>query len=170
MIRTALLIASLFLAVHASRDPCQDAYHECQFRFRGIRGSVPSFSLSGPPNVPFTPRIISLARHEKLGILNTNGITVEALNRHDRFVSITNFGNPRFTPTHVKPLRIGRSTGSGLGHQTFTGDQQRLAMQGACVRIFFTNYQVLRDHRIVKKNLNDVMARRLNKCIVFRAV
>lgn len=150
------------------RDACQRAFEECDFRYEGITRLVPRFSLRGPPDVPFSPRIISIVPGENLGVLNTNGITVEVIFPNGRAFPITRFGNPRFTPTHIKPLSIPRTTGSGLGHQTFTGDQLRVA-SGSCGRIFFTQYQLLdRNSNNVVDNVNNIDARREKKCVVFR--
>lgn len=152
---------------------CRRAYRQCEFRFKGY-SSLPIFKIDGTADVAFTSRIISKHHGEwlgyvnmtdKLGVLNTNNIEPEFILRR-RTIPISSRGHPAFTPTHFKPFPIPHTRGSGVGHQTFHGNQLRVA-RGKCIRVFFTHYQVLNSDGTVKKNFNDV-PRHKNKCVVFR--
>lgn len=147
------------------RDGCFRAFRRCDFRFQGISG-LPTFSISGPADRAFTPRVISTRRNQILGVLNTNDVISEFVFPDGGFSPITNFGSQRFTPTAFKPFSIPRTTGSGVGHETFQGNQLQVA-RGRCVRVFFTSYQLLFRNGNVSGNINDV-PRSMNSCVVFR--
>ena len=128
--------------------------------------SIPTFRIGGPPDIAFTSRIVSKDPREIIGILNTNDVVPEFILRNGAAVRITHFGSQRFTPTHFKPFAIPRTIGSGVGHQTFHGDQLRIA-RGQCVRVFFTTFQVLKGVRPpTVANVN--VGREAFKCVVFR--
>ena len=152
-------------------DECDHAYADCIFRFETSEPSThaPVFSVAGPPDVPFTSRIVS-AGSQDIGILNTNDVPVEVVNEDGSATPVTEFGNPPFSPTHIKPVWIEGTAGSGLAHQSFSGNQRGIATAGACVRIFFTSYQVFRRGGVVRNvNLSPEMARRRSACVVFRS-
>lgn len=145
---------------------CKEAYEKCDFRFMGIR-DLPTFNIDVRADKAFTPRIISVAPNERLGILNLNKIVPEFIFDDGTVSPITNFGRQKFTRTHFKPFQIPFTTGTGVGHETFQADQLSIA-KGRCIRMHFTHYQTLfADTDIVMSNLNDVR-RSENKCIVFR--
>lgn len=160
----AILTLSL-LALALGYDPCRRAFRQCDWEFAGYPGKIPKFSVHSKPDQPFTPRIVSKNPKEKIGILNTNGITPEFITRKGA-VPITKFGNPYFTPTHFKPFGIDYVMGSGVGHQTFHGNQKKVA-RGQCVRVFFTNFQKLM-HGYPPKVDNVNVDRYDYKCVVFR--
>ena len=145
-------------------DNCQRAFDDCHFTFIDAGRDVPGFRLR-PQDQAITSRVVSKNRDEFLGVLNTNGIIPEFVQPDGRGIEIINFGMPHFTPTHFKPFFIPRS-GSGVGHQTFIGNQLSVA-RGKCVRIFFTEYQLLRsfDGDVIR-NRNGV-PRSENSCVVF---
>lgn len=144
---------------------CQAAFSACDFRFKGIVG-LPTFDLPLKADSAFTPRIVSRVAGERLGVLNTNDIYGEFV-LDGRVANITSFGSPKFTPTHFKPFTIFNTSGSGIGHETFQGNQFDEA-KPRCVRVFFTSYQTLDGSSgHVKTNFNDVK-RKMNKCVVFR--
>lgn len=146
---------------------CHSAFRECDFRFSGFVNVVPTFSIGGRANTPFTPRIISTVRGEHLGVLNTNNIIPEFV-FDGATHPITSFGSQRFTPTHFKPFSIPTAHRfSGVGHQTFQGNQLSVAT-GKCIRLYFTHYQLLNPTTgVVVGNRNNV-PRSENKCVVFR--
>lgn len=147
-------------------DFCLRAFLECRFRFAGFNG-LPTFPLFGPDRA-FTTLVVSKDPHERLGVLNTNRIVPEFILPHGAAVPITAFGNPRFTPTHFKPFSIRGTRGSGVGHQTFQGNQFALARH-RCVRIFFTQYQLL-SNRFPFNVIANINApfKTSRSCVVFR--
>lgn len=169
-----LLVSALFAsAVVASvpdphrsveRISCYQAFQQCEFEFEYTSG-IPTFRIGGPENEAFTPRVVSRNDNEILGVLNSNGITPEFIIHRQAF-PITLFGSQKFTPTAFKPFSIPYTSGSGVGRETFHGDQLSVA-RGQCVRLFFTSYQTLKPNGDVKDNVNNV-PRRANKCVVFR--
>lgn len=120
-----------------------------------------TFSMSGEPDVPFTPLIISRGP-ETLGVLNTN-IVPEFISSGGTATDITEFGDPPFTPSHFKPLAINGTVGSGIGHQTFTGNQKKVARK-KCVRVSFSQYQEFVDGELLNVNAGKLA----RKCVVFR--
>lgn len=152
-------------SVASYHDSCRHAFRECDFRFDSHK-SIPTFSLSGPADKSFSPRIVSKNRKETLGVLNSNNITPEVLFSH-HFTPITHLHTTEpITPTHIKPFSIHHYPGSGIGHQVLS-DSQRQVLSGKCIRVFFSEYQVLNKMGHVVKNLNNV-PRFANKCVVFR--
>lgn len=146
---------------------CFRAFRRCQFRFVGPH-ILRSFSINGPADVAFTPRIISKRSHELLGVLNSNNIVPEFIKPNGYAVPITRVAAKQsFTPTHFKPYTIKYTPFSGIGHQTFHQNQKQIAKY-QCVRVWFTHYQVLKTAYplVVKENRNNV-PRYENKCVVF---
>ena len=148
-------------------DYCEQAYKNCDFRFSGYAYGVPEFYIDNyVVDRAFTPKIVSKVPGEILGVLNSNNITPEFIFNYGA-KPITHFGNPNFTPTHFKPFSIKYTKGSGIGHQTFHGNQLHVA-RGKCVRVYFTSYQLLKYHYgPVKENKNNVPKYK-NKCVVFK--
>lgn len=172
------------------RTSCKHAFEECRYAFHGIRG-LPTFHLRGTkPDVSFTPRIV-VKRGSPVGILNTNRVPVEVLvDGHFRPIEDIRV-HPRWTPTHFKPYAIfddrrygrrddrkggrydykrdygnGRNVGSGIGHETFIGEQEKAARH-QCIRVFFSNIQILDKRGNVVMNLNNVRPSQ-RRCVVFR--
>lgn len=144
---------------------CAAAGRLCDFAFQG-RSGVPTFSIGGTPNKVFTDLIVSKSG-PRIGVLNTNGIIPEFINPDGTITLINKVGSPRLTPTHFKPFSIPKSVGSGIGHQTFTGNQLQVSRR-RCVRVFFSTYQTLtfgRNPRVIN-NIN--VERSDNKCVVFK--
>lgn len=162
-------VAILAVAASGYSDSCEEAFHTCDFRFEGKNG-LPTFPIDGKADKAFTPRIVSTVYHETLGVLNTNNIVPEfILGGYN--AEITKFGSQKFTPTAFKPFSIPYTPWSGIGHETFHGDQLKVA-KGKCIRVYFTHYQLLSQDKygkyVVKENRNDV-PKYENKCVVFRA-
>lgn len=146
----------------------------CDFEFMGSPGKIPTLRLSGDPDVPISTRIVSKDTAVAIGVLNTNEIIPEFILGKHVIVNITTMGIPPLTPTHFKPLSIARTIGSGIGHQTWEnlngGNQLAVAIR-KCVRIYFTEYQVLSNVPTtgIPNVINNVnVARSANKCVVFR--
>ncbi|KAI0563516.1 hypothetical protein FGB62_38g214 [Gracilaria domingensis] len=142
------------------KDSCEVAFDECEFTFAGKRG-LASFSIDGASDKSFTPVIVAKDSDVHLGVLNSNNVVPEFIEDSGVF-PITKFGSPRFASSQFKPLSIWQGRGTGIGHQTFQGDQQQLA-RDRCIRIFFTSIQLMNPF----SNLNNV-PRSAKKCVVFR--
>lgn len=147
---------------------CQNAYDECQFMFKG-QADVPVYSVTGPPDRPFTDTIVSRTNPE-VGVLNTNGIVAEFIMEDGSATEITQIAQPKFTSTHFKPLsRQSNPIMSGVGHQTFHGNQATVA-QNKCVRLFFTSFQTI-SHGPNPRVLDNVNSEKGdNTCVVFKTV
>lgn len=145
---------------------CQRAFKTCDFRFKGTAG-LPTFDIGDASDRAFTPRIVSTVPKETLGVLNTNGVIGQFILGRGRVSNITSFGIPKFTPTHFKPYTISKTGGSGIGHETFQGNQLGKARK-RCVRVFFTEYQAFDAN----SNLVNVDNKTINrkKCVVFRTI
>ena len=146
----------------------QEAYEDCDFQFKGSM-DVPEYKIDGTPDMAFTDMIVSRTA-PRVGVLNTNGIDVEFISEEDKAIPITTFGNPRLTPTHFKPFTLPYlSYESGIGHQTFTGNQLAIS-KNRCVRIFFSHYQTItmgvNPHVIANVNAQ----KEDKKCVVFKTV
>jgi len=162
LVLTFLLVQiSVSATVRSRRNACREAFNGCNFRFQGSSG-LRTFSVMGDPDMAFTSRIVSKNSAEILGVLNSNNIAPQFILPSGAANSITLFGNPPFTPTHFKPFSIPYTSGSGIGHQTFHGNQQAVA-KGKCIRVFFTSYQTLFPNGDVKGNINNA-----RECAVFR--
>ena len=148
------------------RDPCRIAFKRCDWRFKD-RFSLQAFDISGPADKAFTPLIVAKNPAIRLGVLNTNHIIPEFINDDGSITPITFEGHPPLTPTHFKPFSIRGTVGSGVGRQSFDGNQKRVA-SGRCVRIFFSQYQKLGGSHppFVIDNIN--VKKSDNKCVVFR--
>eukprot|EP00178_Gracilaria_changii_P017807 TRINITY_DN5077_c0_g1_i1.p1 TRINITY_DN5077_c0_g1~~TRINITY_DN5077_c0_g1_i1.p1 ORF type:complete len:365 (-),score=56.91 TRINITY_DN5077_c0_g1_i1:490-1584(-) len=149
---------------------CKVAFDECEFTFSDQAG-LATFEVSEEPDTAFTTRVVPKDVSFGLGVLNTNNIVPEFINDVEiqpgatpEARPITEFGSQSFTPTHFKPYWIAQERGSGIGHQTFQGNQAQEA-RGRCVRIYFTHYQEIRENRVVNRNN---VPRSANKCVVFR--
>lgn len=144
-----LLILQLLTVLHLTKaesgpgifPACVVANEDCDFEFEGFEGVVATFPIGIKADVPFTTRIVSKDPSENLGVLNSNGMTPEAIRFDGVGIPITELGNPPFTPTHAKPFPL-PDGGSGIGHQTLTANQLESA-PGACVRVFFSSYQLI---------------------------
>lgn len=151
--------------VPVNGNTCAAAARLCDFRFKNVQG-VPTYSIAGKPDQVFTGEIVSKSG-PRIGILNTNGIIPEFINTDGTVTLINTVGSPRLTPTHFKPLPFPKSVGSGIGHQTFTGNQFAVSRR-RCVRVFFTTFQVLSSGRKPRVINNVNVDREDNKCVVFR--
>lgn len=149
-----------------SKKVCYDAYKECAFTFINTT-ALPRFDISVRPDRSFTKRIAS-KNHPRLviGVLNSNDLVPEFVSR-GAVVPITARGSPSFTPTHFKPFL--RGWGSGIGHETFQGNQLRTAT-GRCIRVYFSSYQILDGgNGTVVDNING-LKKKDGACVVFRAM
>lgn len=142
---------------------CEDAYDDCEFRFAG-KLRLPTFNVTGEADMAFTTRIIPKDVSYGLGMLNSNNIIPEFIHDDGTSMEIIEFGSQRFSAHHFKPFWVAQDRGSGIGHETFHGDQEEQA-KNRCVRLFFTHYQEIRQNGVV--NQNNV-PRSQKKCVVFR--
>lgn len=148
-----------------SKNTCQEAYKKCDFKFSGKSG-IPTFSITGKPDKSFTPLIVSKTG-PRIGVLNTNGIVPEFINGSGKVIPITSVGTPKLTPTHFKPFPVPKTVGSGIGHQTFTGNQLQVSRK-RCVRVYFSTYQTLTPGSKPKLIENVNVKKSDNKCVVFK--
>lgn len=162
----ARLMSTICAAAAYNRDVCQDAYTECGFYFQGHQ-FVPSYSIGGPPDISFTDRIIS--RNEHIEHVDMSEVP-EFLNADGTTIPIDTVGSPPFTRSHFKPFNYNLSSASsGIGHQTFQGNQKSFA-SNRCVRIYFSHYQKIQSGRGGKRTTNVNVNRLDNKCVVFKTV
>eukprot|EP00178_Gracilaria_changii_P019092 TRINITY_DN55555_c0_g1_i1.p1 TRINITY_DN55555_c0_g1~~TRINITY_DN55555_c0_g1_i1.p1 ORF type:complete len:402 (+),score=57.92 TRINITY_DN55555_c0_g1_i1:679-1884(+) len=139
-------------------NECQKAFDNCAFTFAGKNG-LATFDATGRPDKSFTSMVVSKDPNMRLGVLNMNDVVPEFIDDNGA-KRITMFGSQRFTETHFKPYSIEGTRGSGIGHQTYHGNQKQLA-RNKCIRVFFSHVQLLDP----TTNLNEVPD---NYCVVFR--
>lgn len=153
--------------LHPVEDACQDAYDICEFKFQRDGGSVPTYDTRGPADEAFTPIITAKDRNVRIGIVNSNGIEPEFVREDGSRWPISEKGRPNFKTTHFKPFFLKFRQFSGIGHQTFIGNQKYIARR-KCVVVYFSMFTVLTGSRppYVKKNVNAVKSD--NKCVAFR--
>lgn len=152
-----------FISISSS---CAAAYTACDFKFSGY-SSVPIFGIFGPPDIPFSTNIVSRVG-PRIGIVNMNGIIPEFINPDGTIVPINMEGFPRLTPTHFKPFVInGSMFKSGIGHQTFDGNQL-IVSRKRCIRVYFTSYQTLTSGPMPSVISNVMVSKSDNKCVVFK--
>ncbi|PXF43410.1 hypothetical protein BWQ96_05328 [Gracilariopsis chorda] len=159
------VVANAICNIIPEKTECEKAYDKCLFKFSGVNGfNNAIFSIAGEPDKSFTPRVVPKATTYSLGTLNTNNVVPEFI-EGNQGRPITEFGSQRFTPTHFKPYWISEERGSGVGHQTFQGNQLEVA-NDKCVRVYFTSFQEVPPNGQVV-NRNNVPTSE-NKCVVFR--
>lgn len=149
-------------------DACAAAYDACDFKFMG-KDTVPTFKVTGKPDRPFTPKIVSRQQGERIGVVNSNNIIPEFIMVDGSTEKITEAStSPKYRPTHFKPFSKNRRTSSGIGHQTYHGDQKEQARK-RCIRVYFSSYQLLTGSRppYVKNNIH--VDQSANKCVVFKS-
>lgn len=147
-------------------DPCILAEQNCRFGFFGAPG-LNTFNIFGPPDVAFTPRIISKTTGEFIGILNSKKeLPPEFIDSNGLATSVA-IAIPGFTPTQFKPYAIAPMFKfSGVGHETYQVNTDGARDQ--CLRVFFSNWQILDGpFGNVDDNI-DVDANKGDNCVVFR--
>lgn len=144
---------------------CGQAYKMCDFKFANTN-SVLTYTLNAKADTVFTGRIVSKMM-PRIGLLNMNDIVPEFIANDGTVTPITSIGNPTLTPTHFKPFQYKTSGGSGISHETFTGNQLQ-SSKGRCLRVYFSTYQTLSDglNPSVVDNIN--VGKSDNKCVVFK--
>ncbi|PXF41184.1 hypothetical protein BWQ96_09100 [Gracilariopsis chorda] len=159
------VVANAICNITLVKTECEKAYNKCLFKFSGIDDfNNAIFSIAGEPDKSMTPQVVPKATTYSLGTLNTNNVVPEFI-EENQVSLITEFGSQRFTPTHFKPYWISEERGSGVGHQTFQGNQLELA-NDKCVRLYFTSFQEISQNGQVV-NRNNVPTSE-HKCVVFR--
>ena len=154
-------------------DSCTAAFRRCNFRFHGSRFSVPTFSIAGPADKAFTPRLVWKDSSKRVGVVNANneGLIIKS---HGA-VPLSKFhtGGQSFTPFQFKPFTIMRkrydykhpvaTSFSGIGHEVLQGNER--AARGKCVFVRFTHYQTLmRSYPPIVTGIVDDA----NDCVVFK--
>ncbi len=147
-------------------DSCQAAFDACAFTFEGVT-AVPTYIVSGQPDVPFTPRIIRKGGSPAVGVVNSQAGVFEPVFA-DTGTPISAEGNQNFTPTAFKTV-VRNDTGSSIGHETFQGNQLIVA-DGRCVIVYFQSWQLLNaTGGVVIGNIN-LAARDDSACVAFSTV
>ena len=165
---TVSFILPVFITVAFCRDDfmgrCWDLYHECRFKFDNETGLSTYDGLYSSSDKPFTPLIVSKNAHQRLGVLNINGIEPHVIFR-SRPRGLTEL-NPAFTSTFVKPIPISGAYGSGLAVQSVYGQFKKIDKR-SCAVIWFTQYQLLtKGHE--PRVLDNIVAKKEDmKCVVF---
>mmetsp|Transcript_17355 Transcript_17355/g.25728 ORF Transcript_17355/g.25728 Transcript_17355/m.25728 type:complete len:231 (-) Transcript_17355:103-795(-) len=141
-------------------DDCCEAYNACNFYFYGYWDYAPTYQIcaDSPDNGPgFTDQILARDGAD-IGVMNSQG-PCEYLNEYGEFIELTQL-DYYLSSTQFKPF-----SDSGvprIGHETFQGDS-RMAVQGQCIRVPFSSWQVL-DNGNVVDNVNSSSE---NDCVVF---
>lgn len=144
---------------------CQEAYNECDFKFFN-RDGIPTFWLGGPPDVAFSTYIMAKDTNMVLGVLNA-AHDAEFIVDGDVY-SVQEYGHPPMSPHEFKPFPMPfNSRKSGIGHETMHGDGLEIT-RGKCIRVSFSEFQVLYTNGNVKRNANNV-PKSAHKCVVFKA-
>lgn len=144
---------------------CRKAYVDCRFRF-ATEELLPKFRLTGLNDRAFTPRMISKTKGEHLGLINTIGIRPEIVLPR-AFVTIDMLQSPKmFTSSHLKPFPLHGNKWSGIAFEYLTYEQKEI-LKGKCVRVHFTNYQVLNADGKVQTNANHLW-KSDRACVVFK--
>lgn len=145
-------------------DECQRAFKSCNFRFAGLPDSVPTFDISGPSDVSFTPPLVWADRSRRVGVANANqdGEIIENSSVVLPF-SQWDTGFQRLSRTQFKTYPIPKSPFSGIGHEVFQGNEAYA--KGKCVRVYITSYQTLNGSNppLVTGNVNNA-----HECVVFK--
>lgn len=161
------------LAQAGATHACDRAFTKCDFRF-DTPTKLTTFKIAGEADIHFTPRIISKDRKEylgqvnmtMLGVVNSNDIAPEAIIGYTVKPITKLNANPSLEPMHIKPAPIEGTVGSGLVHEALTRSQ-RNSLRNRCLRVYFTEYQLLNHDDTVKMNMNNI-PKEMNKCVVFR--
>lgn len=169
---TLLLFVTFALALPsliAAQNPCRAAFRMCRFRF-AEQGGLRTFSVTGPADQAFTSDIILKNRKQHVGVLNSN-IEAEFIGSAGEVTQVSQAIPPpaqAYSPHVFKPYFPSTSgMFSGIGHETFQGQAQLDFAKGKCVRVFFTNWQILNNEKQVVDNFNS-NERDTTNCIVFR--
>lgn len=150
-----------------SYTTCKEAYKKCDFTFAKTT-SLQTFNVLGRVDKPFTPKIVSKDDGVTIGIVNSNNIISQFIDNSGLVRNVTKFGRQPFSPTVFKPYTMRNGYFSGVGHETYQGNQRSL-VSGRCVRVFFTAYQVLSGHGASRHVVDNVhVGKKANKCVVFR--
>lgn len=162
----AAMLISISSVTAKPSQACRKAYQACSFTFDGPN-FIRTFSISGKPGKAFTPRIRGKGKNPLIGAVNANGMMAQFINDDGVVVPITRAtkATPRFARHAFKTFHIKGQRGSGVGHQTFQGNQKKVATN-RCVRVFFSEYQVLKTRFPFIISLN-VRKTKMNDCVVF---
>lgn len=133
-----------------------------------MKSTVPTLKL-GMPDTPLDMmHLASKMYGNKIGVVNSNSKYPAEFVFKKMSYPVTNFGSPMFVPTVFKPYPMPMSMHSGVGHQTFQGNQMKYA-RFRCVRLFVTHFQVLNMKGNVMKNVVK-MPPTEKDCVVFKVM
>jgi hypothetical protein len=135
-------------------ETCLEEALQCDFYFSGSKTSVPAYALSNTAdNVDFSRKIKSRT-DGRIGGLISNG---------DGNSFIMSSGEETATEYYSKFAKYQFApSGAYLMHQAFQGDSAQYA-DGKCVKVYFSDWQVLNSDGSVKQTVADGDA-----CVVFR--
>lgn len=169
-----VLLLTLSTAQPPRKDACERAFDDCVLTFEGTDGLTTFDITARGPDRAFTPNIVAKDPHVNIGVVNSN-IEGDFILRNGKAVPFSKFiprrsGVQPLTPNFFKPFTPAvHGRFSGIGHETPQRGQLRF-LKGRCVRVFFTELQIIDPHTYnVVDNLNGIKARRFNVCVVFRA-
>jgi hypothetical protein len=138
---------------------CVEQALQCDFYFAGNNETAPVFDpLNAEDNVKFTYNIMSRT-YDSVGVLNSNGEATSFI-FVDGEQSMKEW-NDDFTTYQFKPSG---TSPSGIMHETFQ-DNSELYVNGKCVKVYITSWQVLDEEGNVVENVNEPNE---DSCIVFR--
>ncbi|CAN8075567.1 unnamed protein product [Agarophyton chilense] len=142
-----------------SYPACVAAYRLCDWTFYN-RSFLPTLDVSTPPDMPFSPVIVSKNKSVKLTVVNANNAFTEFVFANGVLSPSVYEGKPRFGLSTFKPFQT--VNGSRLTHERFEGNQLKVA-SGACLRTYFSEYQQIVNGRYE----NNKVARFDDKCVVY---
>lgn len=158
-------------------DECDWFASHCSFGFYGFPShkAFPIYLRHTKADRPLTSKIVSKWDDEKIGVVNTNGHAVDVLLPWVYQGSIPlgylHVGGQMISPTQFKPLPMwGLKFASGIGYETFQREGHKKYLNGACIKISFSEYQVLdQTGTKVVKNVNGVTVGN-GKCVVIKVI
>lgn len=161
-----LLGSSYSMVTPEVASTCQKAYRRCKFSFEGSRRQVPTYTIGGPADQPFTDGIISSNRSETIGLVQSSNRVTEFVTgpRVRDATPITDFGTQQpLQASTFRTYQFNNGQNSAIGHQYFQSGQLDDA-RNRCVRHFISFYQIISDGDVgnTVTNVNNQ-----EECIVF---
>ena len=169
-----ILYSSPVRTAPTSPDYCKEAFTKCNFGFDGV--SSPALFDHRAPEKAFTPDIVHKDEKKFIGIAVSNiegeFIDVETGKVVPFSQAIpSKSGVQAFNPTVFRPYFPSiNGMHTGIGHEVFQSGQGDYA-QGKCVRVYLTDYQVLKKKNGFKTVVGKVTGMKdksKNNCVVFR--
>ena len=144
---------------------CSTVAQQCSFEFEGSEGQIPVFDLVGTQdNSPFSSVIVAKSS-DLIGQINSDGayiVTAEGEVAAKTYLDA-------FSDNQFKTFGswTGSETVTEIGHETFQQDS-RSSASGLCVKVEFSNWQVLNADGHVTDNVQKTDGS--TDCVVFRTI